>query len=158
MPADADGELDQRSLSDLYQTEWTPMVRLAWLILGSRHAAEDAVQDAFIRVAKAWDHVHTPVPYLRTAVVNSARDRARQSHRERSYTEGRVDAELPPDENAMWEAVQKLRQKQREAIVLRFYSDLSYRDIADHLDCTSSTARSLVRRALIALREDYPWA
>ena len=60
----------------LYRSQWTPMVRLAWLMLGSREVAEDVVQDAFIRVASSWQRVQSPVAYLRTAVVNGARDHA----------------------------------------------------------------------------------
>jgi RNA polymerase sigma factor (sigma-70 family) len=142
----------------LYRAQWSPMVRLAWLMLGSREAAEDVVQDAFIRVASSWERVLVPDAYLRSAVVNSARDHTRRVRRELAYVEQARDPVLPAELSHMWELVQQLPDRQRHEVVLRFYLDLDFRQVAALLNCRSSTARSLVRRGLQSLRKDFPWA
>jgi RNA polymerase sigma factor (sigma-70 family) len=126
-------------------------------MLGSREVAEDVVQDAFIRVASSWERVQSPVAYLRTAVVNGARDHARRAERAAALRDRAPDPVLPAELSPMWELIQDLPDRQRHAVVLRFYLDLDFKQIADLLGCRSATARSLVRRALISLREDYPW-
>src|SRR3954452_12820947 len=108
----------------LYRRQWTPMVRLAWLMLGSREVAEDVVQDAFIRVASSWERVQSPVAYLRTAVVNGARDHARRAERAAALRERAPDPVLPAELSPMWELIQDLPDRQRHAVVLRFYLDL----------------------------------
>ena len=145
------------TIESLYRSQWTPMVRLAWLMLGSREVAEDVVQDAFLGVARSWDRVHSPVAYLRTAVVNGAREHARRFQRAAALVERAPDPVLPVELSHMWGLVQDLPDRQRHAVVLRFYLDLDFKQIADLLGCRSATARSLVRRALISLRKDYPW-
>lgn len=145
------------TVESLYRTQWTPMVRLAWLMLGSREAAEDVVQEAFIRVASSWERVQSPVAYLRTAVVNGARDDARRMARVAALNERAPDPVLPAELSPMWGLIQGLPERQRHAVVLRFYLDLDFKQIAELLGCRSATARSLVHRALISLREDYPW-
>jgi RNA polymerase sigma factor (sigma-70 family) len=148
---------DRPTVEALYRVQWTPMVRLAWLMLGSREVAEDVVQDAFIRVAGSWERVQSPVAYLRMSVVNGARDHARRSERAAALRERAPDPVLPAELSPMWDLIRGLPDRQRHAVVLRFYLDLDFKQIAQLLGCRGATARSLVRRALISLREDYPW-
>ena len=69
-------------LADLYRREYAPMVRLAHLITGSNEAAEDLVQDSFVRLCRSWDRADEPGAYLRQIVVN----RCHSWHRRRRPT------------------------------------------------------------------------
>src|ERR1700759_3722302 len=64
-----------------YEREYDRSVRLAWLLTGSRAAAEDVVQDAMTGVYRAFDRVELPASYLRRAVINRAKSRHRDEQR-----------------------------------------------------------------------------
>lgn len=137
----------------LYRERYEPMVRLAYLLTGNRSVAEEIVQDAYVAVHRNWDHATSPGGYLRTAVVNSARS----WHRRRTLEERRVptpapDAGLAADE--MWDVLERLPDRQRAAVVLRFYEDLPDAEIARVLGCRLPTVRSAVHRGLAALRKE----
>ena len=63
---------------DMYRSRWAPMVRLARLLTGTDPAAEELVQDAFLRVRAQWDVIENPSAYLRAAVVNGCRNHERR--------------------------------------------------------------------------------
>jgi DNA-directed RNA polymerase specialized sigma24 family protein len=129
------------------------MVRLAWLMTGSRELAEDVVQDAFVQVNLRWSTIDTPVAYLRVAVVNGTRAHARRVSRVLAVPGEPVRPVLPPDLDETWQLLTQLSARQREALVLRFYADLSFEQIASALQCRLGTAKSLVHRGLARLRE-----
>lgn len=145
------------TLVDLYHERYDPMVRLAYLLVGDRAVAEDLVQDAFVKVHHHWakgiDH---PNAYLRTAVVNTCRSWGRRRSREREHERRRLEAvpdpELVADE--MWDVLASLPERQRTAIVLRFYEDLPESEIAAVIGCRPNTVRTLVHRGLAALRKE----
>lgn len=137
----------------LYEERWLPLTRTAYLLTGDRAAAEEIVQDAFLRVRPAWDSIEHPVAYLRTAVVNGTRDWGR-----RRAVADRL-APPPPDPvvdhpDELWDALHRLDHRRRTAIVLRFYDDLPDADIADLLGCRPSTVRTLIHRGLRDLRKE----
>ena len=137
----------------LYRQRYEPMVRLAYLLTGDRSVAEELVQDAFVAVHRHWGHTTSPGGYLRTSVVNSARS----WHRRRALEERRrparpADTRLAADE--MWDVLQRLPDRQREAVVLRFYEDLPDADIARVLGCRLPTVRTAIHRGLAALRKE----
>ncbi len=143
------------SLADLYRERYVPMVRLAYLMVGSTTVAEDLVQDAFARMHRHWDNAEHPRAYLRTAVVNACRSHLRRLALERAYRrhpsavgEGMV---AQPDE--LFDALAALPPRQRAALVLRFYEDLSEADIAVALGCRPGTVKSLLHRGLAELRK-----
>lgn len=144
---------------ELYQQRYDPMVRLAYLLVGDRAVAEELVQDAFVKVHRQWGGgIEHPKAYLRTAVVNTCRSWGRRRTRERDHHERRLEAvpdpELVADE--MWDVLLRLPQRQRTAIVLRFYEDLPEAEIAAVLGCRPNTVRTLVHRGLAALRQELP--
>jgi len=140
------------TLEDLYRARYLPMVRLGVLLLGSEAAAEEVVQDCFIRLGRKWQTVQQPAAYLRAAVVNGCRSHKRRSALERRHpAEPAMASELGADE--IWDALAALPYRQRAALVLRFYEDLSDSDIAAALGCRPATVRSLVHRGLTHLRE-----
>ncbi len=151
-------------LGDLYLRYADGAVRLAYLITGDRALSEDIAQDAFVRLAGRLAHLRDPgafEAYLRRTVVNLARSHYRHRKVERAYLERTGPAErsagtvrMPDveDRDALWHALAELPVRQRTALVLRFYEDLTERQIADVMRCPVGTVKSLVSRGLAALR------
>lgn len=142
---------------DLYRERYDPMVRLAYLLTSDRAAAEELVQDAFVKVHRQWDKgIEHPKAYLRTAVVNTCHSWSRRRRRERDHERRRLEAvpepELVADE--MWDQIRALPDRQRAAIVLRFYEDLPDEEIAAAIACRPPTVRTLIHRGLKALRKE----
>ncbi len=137
---------------DFYRANWSAMVRLAWFLCGSRQDGEDVVHDAFVRLEEGFDELVVPEAYLRKAVVNGVL--ALQRHRavERRHRSAPEIWHLDPEVEEVWAAVRQLPDRQREALVLRFYLDLSLEQVADHLGCPVGTAKSLVHRGVAAVR------
>jgi RNA polymerase sigma factor (sigma-70 family) len=140
------------SLEALYRREYAAMVRLAHLLTGSNAVAEDVVQDAFVSMARRIGEANVPGAYLRATVINGCR----AWHRRRRYLareERTLEPALPDAAADMLDALQALPERQRTALVLRFYLDLPEDEIAAVLDCRPATVRSLVHRGLARMRE-----
>ncbi|MDP9343244.1 MAG: SigE family RNA polymerase sigma factor [Actinomycetota bacterium] len=149
-------------LAELYLRHADGAIRLAYLLTGDRSLAEDLVQDAFVRLAGRLRHIRDPAAfeaYLRRTVVNLSRMHFRHARVERAYLERQpaagVEGEPDPDvalREAVRQALLGLPERQRAALVLRFYAGLPDGEIADVLRCRRATVRSLVFRGLEALR------
>jgi RNA polymerase sigma-70 factor (sigma-E family) len=140
-----------------YRDRFADAVRLAHLLSGDASVAEDLAQDAFERVRHRFDRVSSPWAYLRTAVVNACRShhRARTRETARARRVGSpADSELGARE--LLDAVDALPYRQKAVIVLRYYEDLSERDIATALGCRPGTVKSLASRALQRLAQEIP--
>lgn len=138
--------------------------RFAYLVTGNPHDARDAVQDALIGLFPRWDKVSRQGrvdAYVRRSIVNASISSWRRDRRTSSVED--PEAFIPASSAASWEddfvdtevawrVCEGLPPDQRAAVVLRFYHDLSYRQIAGILDCREVTARSYVHRALTKLR------
>ena len=141
-----------------------PLLRFAYLLTGSQSEAEDAVQGALERALAAWPRVsrsHDPEAYVRRMIVNQHISLWRRWRRRVSpvaVVRETEPGEDPGEEVAAREAVRRLcatlPPTQRAAVVLRFYEDLDYAQIAALLGCAEATARSHVHRALRALRTE----
>jgi RNA polymerase sigma factor (sigma-70 family) len=140
-------------LEDVYRRLRPPLLRLANLLTGSEQVAEDVVQDAFIGFARNAEHVDNPDGYLRSSVVNLCRSVHRRAARERGRPHGRITVVNDPELDETWAALRSLPPRQRAALVLRFYEDLPFDEIADLLGCRPGTARSLTTRGLARLKE-----
>lgn len=151
-------------MAALYEAHAPAAARLAFLLTGDRALAEDLVHEAFVRLfGRFRDLRHTEAfrAYLRTTVVNLARSHFRHRRVERAYVEreGRapeVAAADPSGRQDMWEALQHLQPRQRAAIVLRYYEDLTEAQTAEVLGCAVGTVKSLVSRGLDRLRTEIP--
>ena len=143
---------DSRDFDELFAQRYVPMVRLATLLVGNPAVAEELVQDAFVRVHRKWDGVEHPAAYLRTAVVNACRNNRRRARLERAHATTPSPAVAPPQEPLL-DALATLTERQRVAIVLRYYEDLSEAEIAAALGCRPGTVKSLLHRGLAQLRE-----
>jgi len=139
------------------------LLRFAYLVTGSQHAAEDAVQTALTRACEKWSRVRRttdPDAYVRRMVVNAHVSAWRRSgRRELSVAEVR-DLEVSDHADgvatgdAVWRVCATLPPQQRAAVVLRYYEDLEYAEIAPVLGVTQATVRSHVHRALAAMRAE----
>jgi len=138
-----------------YRSHFTDAVRLAHLLSGDPSVAEDLAQDAFERVRRRFSTIETPRAYLRVAVVNACRSHHRARSRELARSR-KVGAPSHSDLGAreLLDAVDTLPYRQKAVIVLRYYEDLSERDIALVLGCRPGTVKSLASRALLRLAEE----
>jgi RNA polymerase sigma-70 factor (sigma-E family) len=158
------GEAVERgSLGELYVAYAPDGIRLAFLLTGDRALAEDLVQDAFVRLIGRLRHLREPNAfgaYLRRTIVNLATSHFRHRRVERAYLErvaatptsvANISDEL---DESMHRVLMGLPERQRAAIVLRFYEDLSDVQAAEILRCSAGTVRSLVSRAMKTIREE----
>ena len=140
------------ALVELYRDEYGAMVRFAHLLTGSNEVAEELVQDAFVQLRRGWERAANPPAYLRVVVANNCRSWHRRRGLElRRQPSPTGPAELGADE--LWDAIQALPFRQRAAIVLRFYEDMSEAEAAAVLGCRPGTVGSAVHRGLARLRE-----
>ncbi|MEQ1785929.1 MAG: sigma-70 family RNA polymerase sigma factor [Acidimicrobiales bacterium] len=154
-PATAPAAPWDPGLLAVYRTSYLDLVRLAVVIGADRAVAEELVQDAFVAVHRTWDRVRDPLPYLRQTVVNRCRSWGRRQTLERERRPRAAEpADLVADE--LWDALARLPERQREAIVCRFYLDLPDAEIAVILDCRVPTVRTAIHRGLAKLREEVP--
>jgi len=158
--AEPDGSA-RDTLSAAYEEHYARLVRLCGLLAGSREAAEDIVQEVFVRGAsriaglpplEVW-------PYLRVAVANEWKNRRRRialDHRVRPrllFMRSSAERALG-EEDEVWQAVLRLPPKQRACLVLRFYEDLSEKETGRVLGVSVGTVKSQTSRALSKMREE----
>lgn len=138
-------------------------VRLAYLLLGDHHQAEDVVAEVFAKVYTRWraGEVRDAGAYLRRAVVNEARSGLRRRYLERAASGRRhgddrgiqlVD-EATADRSQLWQALRRLPDAHRHVVVLRYFEDLSEAETAEVLGCSTGTVKSRTARALARLQE-----
>jgi RNA polymerase sigma-70 factor (sigma-E family) len=150
----------------LYQAHGVGLIRLAVVMLGDRPAAEDVVQEAFCGLYRRWDRLDDPgnaLRYVRSSVLNGCRSVLRNRGRLRprpggsqpggaDTAESAESAALVGEEHrAVLAALRRLPGRQREALVLRFYLELSEAEIAQSMGVSQGTVKSTVSRALAAL-------
>jgi len=152
------------ALSQLITDSGDRLLRLAYQLTHDRAAAEDVVQEALMKLYKAWRR-EAPLPehidaYSRRAVVNEFLRRQRL----RSATE-LISADVPElaessfedvvvDRDELWRALGTLPARQRSVLVLRYYEQLPDAQIAELLDAKEATVRSLAARGLASLRRE----
>lgn len=137
------------SFEQFYRSEYRPVVGLAYALSGSRIAAEDLAQDAFVAAHRAWDRVgryDKPEAWVRRVVANLS-----VSHFRRRTREARAIARfkprdaylphLPAEDQQFWRAVRALPKRQAQAIALHYLEDRSIADIAGILGCAEATVR-----------------
>jgi RNA polymerase sigma factor (sigma-70 family) len=135
----------------VYHERYRDLVGLAYLITSRAAVAEEIVQDAFVAAHRSEVRIRDTYAYVRRAVVNRCYSWGRQAAKEREREQPPpAPAEMAPDE--MWDALATLKDRQRVAIVLRFYEDLPDERIAEILGCRPATVRTAIHRGLRSLR------
>jgi RNA polymerase sigma-70 factor (sigma-E family) len=138
------------------------LLRLAYTLAGNKADAEDVVQEALARALPRWDRISRVGDvdaYVRRMVVNGHTSWWRRFRRLESPVEqvrgGQVagPGEGFDDRRRLWLACQALPEPQRTAIVLRYYEQLEYAEIAELTGVREGSVRSRVSRGLAALRE-----
>jgi RNA polymerase sigma-70 factor (sigma-E family) len=141
---------------------WSRLFRTAYALTGDYREAEDLLQTALLKVYAAWHRVDTadaPDAYVRRILVNQV-----ISWRRRPRHHAEILSDAPPEQavesheavvaesRTMWDALRGLPPRQRTVVVLRFYEDLSERDIADLMKVSPGTVKSQCSAALAKLR------
>jgi RNA polymerase sigma-70 factor (sigma-E family) len=136
------------------------LLRVAYLLTGDRHAAEDLLQDVLERMYVRWWRVRTaPEAYARRALINQSINRWRRRRRRPEAELGTHDTALPDHSedaavrDVVVAALRELPVRQRAAVVLRFLEDLPVSDVARALECSEGTVKSHTARGLARLRE-----
>ena len=139
------------AFDDFYRAHYQSLVRLGFLLTLSEDVARDLVHDVFARVYLGFDGLDDPLPYLRRSVVNASRSWHRRRRLERSFTAPRaLETNAEPDE--LFDVLARLPARQRAAIVLRFYEQMTESEIAALLHCRPGTVASLVHRGCARMR------
>ena len=147
------------AVTELYAGHALGLVRLAVLLVGDRASAEDIVQDAFLGLYRRWDRLpdtSAPLAYVRVSVLNGCRTALRRRSRARSVgnlsdrpaDSAEAVALLSEEQRAVAGALRRLPERQREALVLRYYLDLSEAEIATAMGISRGTVKSATSRAL----------
>jgi RNA polymerase sigma-70 factor (sigma-E family) len=160
IPTDWDAD---RAVTELYTTHYRSLVRLAVLLVRDIATAEEVVQDSFVAMHGGWRRLRDSdkaLSYLRQSVVNRSRSVLR--HR---VVVDRNAPKPPPDmpsaehgaialleRSAVVAALRTLPLRQREALVLRYYGDLSEAQIAAAMGISKGAVKSHTARAMTALR------
>ena len=158
----ADDARGDEAFAELYAEHYAEAVRLAYLLCGQQERAEDAVADAFVKVWRAWrrGRIDNPRAYIRRAVVNTVNSRFRRlalERRELARRSGdargaRGDDDQVSERDELFTALAQLPQRQRTAIVLRYWEDLSEADTAEVMGVAIGTVKSSVSRGIANLR------
>jgi RNA polymerase sigma-70 factor (sigma-E family) len=157
--AGADAE---HTVTALYQEHAVGFIRLAVVMLGERPAAEDVVQDAFCALYRRWAYLSDPgnaLSYLRSSILNGCRSELRRRIRNErrpspvltDASSAEVAALIGEEHREVLVALRRLPRRQREALVLRFYLDLSEAETAASMGIRAGTVKSTTSRALGAL-------
>ena len=152
-----------RAVIELYSQHYRALVRLAALLVRDTPTAEEVVQDSFVAMNGGWQRLRDTekaLAYLRQAVVN----RSRSVLRHRTVVDKNLQ-KAPPDmpsaehgalvlleRSAVVAALRELPDRQREAIVLRYYADLSEAEIAAAMKISRGAVKSHTARGMTALR------
>ena len=150
----------------LFRAHHLSLVRLALLMVGDQASAEDIVQDVYARLQRrrrrSADPPGAPLAYARAAVLNACRTALRR----RALMNRLVEAPQPvwsaendvliaEDRRRVLSALAHVAPRQREAIILRYYLDLSEAEIATTMGVSQGTVKSTISRGLTALRNRY---
>jgi RNA polymerase sigma factor (sigma-70 family) len=150
-------------VEELYTAHAQGAVRLAYLLVGDQEMAQDIAQEAFLRAFGRFADMRKPNSfpfYLRATILNLTRKHFKRRGLERIYVKRfrarSTDSAAPPNveqKEVVTQALLKIPERQRAALVLHYYEDLSEYQVADLMGVSEQAARSLVARGRKALRE-----
>ena len=152
----------RQNVTALYQAHALALVRLAVLMTGDQSTAEDVVQDAFLGLYRRWQGLHnadSALGYLRSSVLNGCRSVHRVRFRRQSVVldlpeaadSAEAEALLGEAHRAVLASLRRLPSRQREAVVLRYYLDMTEQQAADAMGVSRGTVKSATSRGLAAL-------
>ncbi|MDT7571238.1 MAG: hypothetical protein QOE05_1412 [Actinomycetota bacterium] len=149
----------------LFRRHYTELLRLAVVMLGSREAAEDAVQEAFVTLHRNWRSLRNPEAaeaYLRSAVLNRCRSWVRRQVSQRArrplmlipeQQESPEDTTVGRDQaGSLVRAMRTLARRQREVLACRFVLEMSVAETAQLLEISTGSVKAHTHRGLQALQ------
>jgi RNA polymerase sigma-70 factor (sigma-E family) len=139
---------------------YAELLRTAYLLTGSQHAAEDLLQTVLCKAMRRWSRIDEPMAYLRRAMVNQSASRWRRAGRLAEYLTAAVPDRPAPGDSAstiadrdeLMAALATLPPRMRAVLVLRYWEDLSEQDTAAVLGCSAGSVKSQASRGLARLR------
>jgi RNA polymerase sigma-70 factor (sigma-E family) len=152
---------DRQSFEAYVKARTQALSRVAYLLTGDHHLAEDLVQQTFLRVAGRWSKVVAagdPDPYVRRVLYHQHVSWWRRYGRISQTELGDADNEVPDYADrisitvAVQRALRRLGPRQRAALILRYFEDLTEAETAEVLGCRVGTVKSQVRDGLARLR------
>lgn len=163
VPANAYLDAATVDFDDFVRTHVPALLRTAYLLTGGDGpAAEDAVQETLTRLYPRWARVQradNPVAYVRRSLINTYLNSIRSgpAHelvvRVVEQRSAAADiAEAAVDRDQIRRLIRQLPERQRAALVLRYFDDLTDREVARAMGCRPGTARSLISRGLATVR------
>jgi RNA polymerase sigma-70 factor (sigma-E family) len=152
----------RQHVTALYQAHAVGLVKLAVLMVGDRLTAEDVVQDAFLGLYRRWSALQDQekaLSYVRSSVLNGCRMvhrgkyRARRAFREDpGYAESaEATAMLGESHREVLDALRRIPARQREAVVLRYYLDMTEDQAAQAMGVSRGTVKSATSRGIASL-------
>jgi RNA polymerase sigma-70 factor (sigma-E family) len=157
------GEMDDPAFRDYVTARSRSLLRTAYLLTGNQADAEDLVQSALAKTYQAWDRIEDLGAldgYVRRAMVNTHISWWRRRKLEEFPTDelpDQVVADHSGDSDlheVLRQAIDRLPDRMRAAVLLRFYQDMTEAEIADALGVSLGTVKSTVSRAVAKLRID----
>lgn len=148
----------RREFAEFAAARASALIRVAYVLTGDQHSAEDLLQTALTKTAARWGRIHTaPEPYVRQVMyreqVSSWRRRARR--REATMADVPDHAAAVPDTEtrlSLQQALRALPPGKRAVLVLRYFEDLPEAQVASILGCSVGTVRSQTYKALTQLK------
>lgn len=145
---------------DFFDLEFPRLRDFAYVLSGSWSDAEELAQEAMVRTLRAWPRIRdreNPSVYARTVLVNRRRTLFRRGKLAERHEIAQPPPSLSPDDSVeqrsvVWAALLELPTRQRAAVVLRYYEDLSEAQTAAALGVAVGTVKSLVHKGLVQLR------
>jgi RNA polymerase sigma-70 factor (sigma-E family) len=144
--------------AEFVQVRYADLLRIAYLLTGSAHEAEDLVQTSLLRAMRSWRRIDDPLPYVRRIMANLHISRWRR-HRARELLTARVPdrpvrdpTDAVNDRDVLFAALRALPPRARAVIVLRYWVDLSEAETAAILGCSVGSVKSTASRGLARLR------
>ena len=157
---------NEQSIESLYRAHGTWLVRVARMFVDDRAAAEDLVQEAFIRFHRNRHRLRDTAAaagYLRSTVLNLARDHNRRGMMSLRHVDSHPMGTMGPDpddalviddeQRTVIAAVAKLSLRQRDCIVMRYYLELSYEEIGVALAISPNSVKTHLKRGMASLRQ-----
>jgi RNA polymerase sigma-70 factor (ECF subfamily) len=143
------------AFEQLYRRDYRRLVALAYGLSGSRTAAEELVQEAFLAAHRRWDEIGAyadPGAWLRRVVVNRSVSVVRRRVAEglalaRLGTRRELPDTLPEHDEAVWRAVRALPRRQAQVVALHYVDDRAVADIATVLGCAEGTIKAHLHQA-----------
>ena len=166
-PTRGRGRRDPADFAAFVRARSASLHRAAYLLVGERGLAQDLVQEALTKTYVAWPRLRDPAKaeaYTRKAITTTAIGWYRRKgwHGERPVADTPQGsravtgdhAERVTEQDAVWAVVQSLPPRQRAAVVLRYYEDLTEAQTAERMGCAVGTVKSQVSAALATLRRE----